>query len=47
METFIDIPFGAQDSELIEWVYTIPEGMVAEIKDGKVIIKRKENEDDN
>ena len=45
METFIDIPFGSQDSELIEWAYTIPEGMEAEIKDGKVIIKRKENED--
>jgi len=37
----IDIPFGAQDSELKGWEYTIPEGMFAEIKDGKIIVKQK------
>ena len=42
----IEIPFGAKDSELQEWVFTIPEGMEAEIKDGKVIIKRAESEDE-
>ena len=37
----IDVPFGAQDSELKGWEYTIPKGMFAEIKDGKIIIKQK------
>lgn len=41
-----EIPFGAKDSELIKWEYTIPEGMEAEIKDGKVIIKKAESEDE-
>ena len=36
----IEIPFGANDSELINWECTIPEGCFAEIKNGKVIIKR-------
>jgi len=40
----IDIPFGASDSELINWECTIPEGCFAEIKDGKVIIKRKKED---
>ena len=41
LNKFIEIPFGAKDSELQEWEYTIPEGMTAKIKDGKIIIKRK------
>lgn len=42
----IEIPFGAKDSELKGWEYTIPEGMEAEIKDGKIIVREKENEDE-
>lgn len=42
----IDIPFGAKDSELKGWEYTIPEGMEAIIKDGKVIVREKESEDE-
>lgn len=37
----IEIPFGAKDSELKGWEYTIPEGMEAEIKDGKIIVRKK------
>lgn len=40
----IEIPFGAKDSELKGWEYTIPEGMEAEIKDGKIIVKEKKPE---
>lgn len=42
----IEIPFGAKDSELTGWEYTIPEDMEAIIKDGKVIVKKKESEDE-
>ena len=42
----IEISFGAKDSELQEWTYTIPKGMKAEIRDGKAIIKKKESEDE-
>lgn len=42
----IEIPFGAFDSELKGWEYTIPEGMEAEIKDGKIIVREKESEDE-
>jgi hypothetical protein len=42
----IDVPFGAQDSELKGWEYTIPEGMEAEMKDGKIIVRQKESEDE-
>lgn len=42
----IEIPLGAKDSELYKFEYTIPEGYEAEIKDGKVIIKKKESEDE-
>lgn len=42
----IDIPFGAKDSELKEWRYTIPEGYTAEIKDGEIIVKSTESEDE-
>jgi hypothetical protein len=42
----IEIPFGAKDSELYKFEYTIPEGYEAEIKDGKVIVKKKESEDE-
>ena len=45
-QKFIEIPFGANDSELKGWEYTIPEGMEAIVKDGKVIVKEKESEDD-
>ena len=37
----IEIPFGAKDSELKGWEYTIPEGMEAEIKDGKIVVREK------
>lgn len=46
MDFKIDIPFGAKDSELKGWEYTIPEGMEAIIKDGKVIVKEKASEDE-
>ena len=42
-----EIPFGAKDSELYKFEYTIPEGYEAEIKDGKVIVMKKESEDEN
>ena len=45
-EKKIDIPFGAHDSELKGWEYTIPEGMEAIIKDGKVIVREKESEEE-
>lgn len=41
-EEKIEIPFGAKDSELCEWEYTIPSGYKAEVKDGKVIVRKKE-----
>ena len=46
MDKTIEIPFGAYDSELGGWEYTIPEGLVAEIKDGKVVVKKAESEDE-
>ena len=42
----IEIPLGAKDSELKGWEYTIPEGMEAEIKDGKIVVREKESEDE-
>ena len=45
-ELSIEIPLGAKDSELKSWEYTIPEGMEAEIKDGKIIVREKESEDE-
>ena len=42
----IEIPFGAFDSELIYEEITIPDGFEAVIKDKKIILKRKENEDE-
>ena len=42
----IEIPFGAKDSELVGFEYTIPEGYKAEIKDGKVIVRKAENKDE-
>ena len=47
MEKFIDMPYDSQESELQQWEYTIPEGYVAEITDGKVIIKKEKNEDES
>ncbi len=38
----IEIPFGAKDSKLKGWEYTIPEGMEAEIKDGKIVVREKQ-----
>lgn len=46
MEKETTIPFGAKDSELKGWEYTIPENMEAEIKDGKIIVRLKESEDE-
>ena len=45
-ERYIEIPFGAKDSELVETTYFIPEGMEAVIEGDKVIIRRKESEDE-
>ena len=42
----IEIPFGANDSELCGWEYTIPEGMEATIVDNKIVVKKKESEDE-
>lgn len=42
----IEIPFGAKDSELYKFEYTIPEGYEARIEDGKVIVTKKESEDE-
>ncbi len=38
---FIEIPFGAFDSETIGWTYTIPEGFTAKIEDGKIVVEKK------
>lgn len=46
MKEFIEIPFGAKDSELIKFEYTIPEGYEAIIENGKVIVKKMESEDE-
>lgn len=45
-EGFIEIPFGAFDSETIGWTYTIPEGFTAKIEDGKIIVEKAESEDE-
>ena len=45
-ENFIEIPFGARDSETLGWEYTIPDDMEATIQDGKIIVKKKESEDE-
>jgi len=42
----IEIPFGACDSELKGWEYTIPEGMEAVIENGRVIVRQRESEDE-
>lgn len=42
----IEIPFGAFDSELGGFEYTIPECLEAEVKDGKVIFRKSESEDE-
>ena len=39
---FIEIPFGAKDSKTLGWEYTIPDDMEATIKDGKIIVRKKE-----
>jgi hypothetical protein len=46
MKEFIEIPFGAKDSELCGWEYTIPKGFVASIENGKIIVKKEEVEDE-
>lgn len=45
-ENFIEIPFGAKDSETLGWEYTIPDDMEARIEDNKIIVKKKESEDE-
>ena len=42
----IEIPFGAKDSELGGWEYTIPEGFEAVIENGKVKVRKTESEDE-
>ena len=42
----IEIPFGAFDSELKGWEYTIPEGMKARIEGNKIILEPKESENE-
>ena len=46
MEDTIEIPFGAKNSELIEATYHIPEGMEAIVDGDKVVIRKKESEDE-
>lgn len=46
MSKDIEIPFGAKDSELVEATYFIPYGMEAVVEDDKVIIRKKESEDE-
>ena len=46
MKEFIEIPFGAKDSELCGWEYTIPEGYTASIENGKIVVKKEESEDE-
>lgn len=36
----MEIPFGAKDSKLIGWTYTIPKGYEAKIENGKIIVKK-------
>lgn len=43
---FIEIPFGAFDSETMGWTYTIPEGFTAKIEDGKIIVEKAESDDE-
>ena len=43
----IEIPFGAFDSELQGFEYTIPDGYTAEIVDGKIIVKKEESNDES
>lgn len=45
-ENKIEIPFGAYDSELYYQEIIIPEGFEAIIQDGKVILRKKESEDE-
>jgi len=42
----IERPFGAFNSELQRFTYTIPEGYTAEIKDGKVIVKKEKDKNE-
>jgi hypothetical protein len=42
----IDIPFGTFDSELYYQEINIPDGFEATIEDNKIILKRKESEDE-
>ena len=46
MDKIIEIPFVVKDSELQEFEYAIPQGYEAEIKGGKVIVKKVESDDD-
>ena len=45
-EGFIEIPFGASDSESMGWTYTIPEGFTAKIEDGKIIVEKRQSVDE-
>lgn len=45
-EEAIEIPFGAKDSELNSWEYKIPDGYVAEIKGGKIIVRKTGSKDE-
>lgn len=46
MKESIEIPFGAKDSELCGWEYTIPKGFVASIENGKIIVKKDDDRDE-
>lgn len=46
MKEFIEIPFGAKDSELCGWEYIIPKGFVASIENGKIVVKKEESKDE-
>lgn len=46
MKEFIEIPFGARDSETLGWEYNIPEGYTASIENGKIVVKKEESKDE-
>ena len=46
MDKTKEIPFGVKDSELCSFEYTIPDGYEAKIKDGKVIVRKAESDDE-
>ena len=42
----IILPVSAENCDLQEWAFTVPEGMEAVVENGKVIIRKKESDDE-